>query len=123
MPVPAPVVSPAPAMPAPAAPAASVSGAIPAPAADPVDHDAEDAAVSLKVNTRRGCERIVRAAFEFASKHGRRKVTCVHKAKVQQVRSGRKLHVTLRGTLGHRIEECHPGVILTYGPLVLVPST
>ena len=48
---------------------------------------------------------------------------CVRKAEVKQVRTGRKVKVTLRGKLGHRIEPCHPGVILTYGPLVLVPAT
>ncbi len=52
-----------------------------------------DAAVSLKINTRRGCERIVRAAFEFASKHGRRRVTCIHKANVVRVTDGLFLEV------------------------------
>jgi 3-isopropylmalate dehydrogenase len=47
-----------------------------------------DAAVSLKVNTKRGCERIIRAAFEFAKKNGRRKVTVVHKANVVRVTDG-----------------------------------
>lgn len=48
----------------------------------------QGAAVSLKINTRRGCERIVRAAFEFARKNGRRKVTCVHKANVVRASDG-----------------------------------
>jgi len=47
-----------------------------------------DYAVSCKVNTRRGSERIVRAAFEFARKHGRRKVTVVHKANVVRATDG-----------------------------------
>jgi hypothetical protein len=29
----------------------------------------------------------------------------------------------LKGKIGHRIEDCRPGVLLTYGPLVLAPST
>ncbi len=47
-----------------------------------------DAAISLKVNTRRGCERIVRAAFEFARGNGRKRVTCIHKANVVRVTDG-----------------------------------
>ncbi len=45
-------------------------------------------AVSCKVNTKKGSERIVRAAFEFARTHGRRKVTVVHKANVVRASDG-----------------------------------
>jgi 3-isopropylmalate dehydrogenase len=45
-------------------------------------------AVSCKVNTRKGSERIVRAAFEHAKRHGRRKVTVVHKANVVRATDG-----------------------------------
>ncbi len=45
-------------------------------------------AISCKINTRRGCERIIRAAFEFARKNGRRKVTVVHKANVVRATDG-----------------------------------
>jgi len=45
-------------------------------------------AVSCKVNTRKGSERIVRAAFEFARKFGRKKVTVVHKANVVRATDG-----------------------------------
>jgi isocitrate/isopropylmalate dehydrogenase len=45
-------------------------------------------AVSCKINTRTGSERIVRAAYEFAKKHGRRKVTIVHKANVVRAADG-----------------------------------
>jgi len=48
----------------------------------------EDYAVSCKVNTRRGSARIVRAAFEYARRHGRRKVTVVHKANVVRATDG-----------------------------------
>jgi isocitrate dehydrogenase (NAD+) len=48
----------------------------------------EDYAVSCKVNTRKGCERIIRAAFEHARLHGRRKVTVVHKANVVRATEG-----------------------------------
>ena len=48
--------------------------------------------------------------------------SCVRKPEVKQVRTGEKVVVTFRGELGHRIEQCHPGVIVTYGPLVLIPA-
>ncbi len=48
----------------------------------------EDYAVSCKINTRRGSERIARAAFEFARKNRRRKVTIVHKANVVRASDG-----------------------------------
>jgi len=48
----------------------------------------EDYAISCKINTKRGCERIVQAAFEFARKHGRKKVTVIHKANVVRATDG-----------------------------------
>ncbi len=45
-------------------------------------------AVSCKVNTKKGSERIVRAAFEFAKRQKRRKVTIVHKANVVRATDG-----------------------------------
>jgi isocitrate/isopropylmalate dehydrogenase len=45
-------------------------------------------AVSCKINTRAGSERIVRAAFEFARAHGRKRVTVVHKANVVRATDG-----------------------------------
>ncbi len=48
----------------------------------------EEYAISCKVNTRKGSERIVRAAFEFARAHGRKKVTIVHKANVVRAADG-----------------------------------
>jgi 3-isopropylmalate dehydrogenase len=48
----------------------------------------EQYAVSCKINTRAGSERIVRAAFEFARKHRRKKVTVVHKANVVRATDG-----------------------------------
>jgi 3-isopropylmalate dehydrogenase len=47
-----------------------------------------DYAVSCKINTRKGSERIVRAAFEYARKSGRKKVTVVHKANVVRATDG-----------------------------------
>lgn len=48
----------------------------------------EQYAVSCKINTRAGSERIARAAFEFARKHKRKKVTIVHKANVVRATDG-----------------------------------
>ncbi|MBI5471098.1 MAG: isocitrate/isopropylmalate dehydrogenase family protein [Ignavibacteriae bacterium] len=45
-------------------------------------------AISCKVNTQKGSERIVRAAFDFARKNKRKKVTVVHKANVVRATDG-----------------------------------
>jgi isocitrate/isopropylmalate dehydrogenase len=50
--------------------------------------DGEDYAISCKINTKNGCEKIIRTAFEFAKKHGRKKVTVVHKANVVRATDG-----------------------------------
>ena len=60
-----------------------------APAFAPFQALGEDAyAISCKINTRKGSERIVRAAFEFAKTNGRKKVTIVHKANVVRASDG-----------------------------------
>jgi 3-isopropylmalate dehydrogenase len=45
-------------------------------------------AISCKINTRKSSERIVRAAFEYARKHRRGRVTVVHKANVVRATDG-----------------------------------
>jgi isocitrate/isopropylmalate dehydrogenase len=50
-------------------------------------------AISTKINTRHGCERIVRAAFDFARRHGRKRITLVHKANVVRATDGLFLEV------------------------------
>jgi 3-isopropylmalate dehydrogenase len=52
------------------------------------DLKSDEYAISCKINTRKGCERIVRAAFEFARKFKRKKVTVVHKANVVRATDG-----------------------------------
>ena len=47
-----------------------------------------DAAISFRAITPGGSERIVRAAFEYAKKHGRTQVTAVHKANVLRQTDG-----------------------------------
>lgn len=48
----------------------------------------KSAAESVAIVTRVGAERIVRAAFEYAARHRRRKVTVVHKANILKFTSG-----------------------------------
>jgi len=47
-----------------------------------------DYAISCKINTKKGSERIIRAAFDFAKKFNRKKVTVVHKANVVRATDG-----------------------------------
>lgn len=46
-----------------------------------------------KIITRKGSERIIRAAFEYAEKHGRKKVTLVHKANILKLTDGMFLNI------------------------------
>jgi len=48
----------------------------------------DEYAVSCKINTKKSSERIARAAFAFAKKAGRKKVTVVHKANVVRATDG-----------------------------------
>ena len=48
----------------------------------------EDLAISCKINSRNGCEKIIQAACEFASKANRKKITVVHKANVVRATDG-----------------------------------
>ncbi|MFQ5710520.1 MAG: isocitrate/isopropylmalate dehydrogenase family protein [Candidatus Geothermarchaeales archaeon] len=46
------------------------------------DYNPDDMAISLRVFTREGCERIVRFAFDLAKKQGRKSVVAAHKANI-----------------------------------------
>ncbi len=48
----------------------------------------EEYAITCKINTRKGSERIIRAAFEYAKAHGYPKVTVIHKANVVRATEG-----------------------------------
>jgi isocitrate dehydrogenase (NAD+) len=54
----------------------------------PVGGDPRAVAVSTGVNTRDGSRRIARFAFDYAVKHGRKKITIVHKANVLKALTG-----------------------------------
>ncbi|MET0210595.1 MAG: isocitrate/isopropylmalate family dehydrogenase, partial [Burkholderiaceae bacterium] len=54
----------------------------------PIDGDPHAAAISSGINTRAGSRRIAEFAFDWAVKHGRKKVTIVHKANVLKALTG-----------------------------------
>src|SRR5215207_2093726 len=58
-----------------------------------IGSDPRAAAESTALITRAGSERIVRYAFDYAEKHGRKKVTIVHKANILKNTSGLFLDV------------------------------
>lgn len=53
----------------------------------------DEYAISCKVNTKAGSERIIREAFEFAKNNGRKTVTVVHKANVVRATDGLFLEI------------------------------
>jgi len=70
--------------------------------------DPRAAAESVAIITRAGSERIVRYAFDYAVKHGRKKVTLVHKANILKFSQGLFLDVgrqVAQGYAGIQFEE------------------
>jgi len=59
---------------------------------------------SLKITTRVKCDRIAKFAFDFAVRHGRKKVTAVHKANIMKVGDGLFLE-SVRG-----VAEMYPNI-------------
>ncbi|KXL52746.1 homoisocitrate dehydrogenase [Anaerotignum neopropionicum] len=53
----------------------------------------ENTAESIKLFTRKGCERIIRYAFDYAVREGRKKVTAVHKANIMKCTDGMFLDI------------------------------
>ena len=53
----------------------------------------EDTIYATKIITRQASARIIRDAFEFAKKHHRKKVTCVHKANILKMSDGMFLDI------------------------------
>ena len=64
----------------------------------------EDYAITCKINTRKGCERIIRAAFEYARQFHRPKVTVIHKANVVRATEGLFLETA------KRVAKDYPGI-------------
>ena len=53
----------------------------------------EQVAHSVKLISKLGCERIIRAAFEYAKKNGRKRVVGVHKANIMKIADGMFLRI------------------------------
>lgn len=54
-----------------------------------LEHESVDGVVeSMKVVTQSNSERVARYAFEFAKRHGRKKVTTIHKANIMKLSDG-----------------------------------
>jgi len=60
-----------------------------------IEHEviADQATEAIRIITRRASERVVRYAFEYAQRNGRRQVTAVHKANILKVTDGLFLKV------------------------------
>jgi len=58
-----------------------------------IGDDPRAVGTSIALVTRVGCERVLRYAFEYAVRHGRKKVTIVHKANILKMVSGLFLEV------------------------------
>jgi isocitrate dehydrogenase (NAD+) len=58
-----------------------------------VGDDPQAVGVSQAIVTRYACERVIRYAFEYAVRHGRKKVAIVHKANILKMASGLFLEV------------------------------
>ncbi|MCX6135753.1 MAG: isocitrate/isopropylmalate family dehydrogenase [Ignavibacteriales bacterium] len=71
----------------------------------------KSAAETIGVVTRAGSERIVRAAFEYAQKHKRKKVTIVHKANILKYTSGLFLEVGKKVALEFPDIECNDRIV------------
>jgi isocitrate dehydrogenase (NAD+) len=69
-----------------------------------IGSDPRAAAESVAIITRAGSERIVRYAFDYAVKHGRRKVTLVHKANILKYSQGLFLDV------GRQVAQGYAGI-------------
>jgi isocitrate dehydrogenase (NAD+) len=54
----------------------------------PIDGDPHAVGMSTGVNTRQGCRRICKFAFDYAIRQGRKKVTVVHKANIMKALTG-----------------------------------
>jgi len=69
----------------------------------PIDDDPHGVAIATAVNTKAEGRRIIRFAFDYALKNGRKKVTVVHKANVLKAVTGLFLEV------GHEIAKEYEG--------------
>lgn len=66
--------------------------------------DEETHAESIAVVTREASKKIITAAFEYAKKYGRKKITLVHKANILKLTTGLFLQI------GKEVSENYPGI-------------
>lgn len=71
----------------------------------------KSAAETIGVVTRSGCERIARAAFEYARKHKRNKVTIVHKANIMKFTGGLFLDVSRKVAAEYPEIQCNDKIV------------
>lgn len=71
----------------------------------------KSAAETIGVVTRSGSERIVRAAFEYARKHKRKKITVVHKANIMKYTGGLFLDVARKIASEFPDIECNDRIV------------
>ena len=69
-------------------------------------HVNDDLAIDFTVTTQEGSERIARAAFEYAKKNGKTRVTCVTKANVVKTTDGKFLKIC------QEVAKDYPGIEL-----------
>ncbi len=71
----------------------------------------KSAAETIGIVTRTGSERIIKFAFEYAMKHGRKKVTVVHKANILKYTSGLFLDVARNMARDYPLVEMNERII------------
>src|SRR6476619_1287146 len=76
-----------------------------------IGSDPRAAAESIALITRAGSERIVRYAFDYAEKHGRKKVTLVHKANILKNSQGLFLDVGRMVAREYSTIECNEVIV------------
>jgi isocitrate dehydrogenase (NAD+) len=77
-----------------------------------IEHEVVPGVVeSLKIITRTATERIARFAFEYARKHGRRKVTIIHKANIMKLSDGLFLAASRDIAAGYPDVECDDYIV------------
>ena len=86
--------------------------------------DGKEAMVTIATDYPAKAEATIEAVGVTAGMKVRVRVPgCVRGATVRESRDDRKVRLTFRGRLGHRVEPWGTGVVLMYGPLVLVPAS
>jgi hypothetical protein len=87
-------------------------------------HGGKEAVITIVTDYPAKAEATINVAGAPASMPVRVRVPgCVRGATVSKAQDGQNARITFKGRLGHRIEPWGPGVVLTYGPLILVPAS